>query len=120
MQAGIAALSSWSTNALIVAQQVDNGSDDVWGGWGSVIFVITIVAIIATVILVLIWQLSQNARARSAAAATAAQDEAYRKLAEQSAMAQERVAADLATLNTSVTELRERVASIEKMMREVE
>jgi len=119
MQAGIAALNTWSANFLVVAQQADN-DDSVWSGWGGIVFVICIVAIVATVILVLIWQVSKTAQSRRAAAVTAAQDEAYRKLAEQSALAQERVAADLAMLNTTVTELRERVASIEKMMREVE
>lgn len=121
MQAGIAALSTWSTNFLVVAQQVDNDSDNnVWSGWGSVIFVTTVVAIVAAVVIVLIWQLSKSAQARHAAAATAAQGEAYRKLAEQSASTQESLSTELTTLNTTMADLRERVASIEKMMREVE
>jgi hypothetical protein len=119
MQAGIATLSSWSTQQLIVAQQSDSSSD-VWSGWGSVIFVICIVAIIAAVVVFLIWQLSKSAQARNANAAMAAQGEAYRKLAEQSATAQEHLSAELATLNASMSNLRERVASMEKMMREVE
>lgn len=121
MQAGIAMLQTWSANFLVVAGQVDNDSqNDVWSGWGSVIFVISIVAIVAAVALVLIWQIFKTSQARTAAAVTAARDEAYRKLAEQSALAQETMAADFATLNTSIADLRERVASIEKMMREVE
>jgi flagellar basal body-associated protein FliL len=120
MQAMIAMLNSWSANFLIAAQQVDDDANEVWSGWGSVIFVISIVAIIAAVVLVLIWQISKTAQARAAATTTASQGEAYRALAEQAAAAQEKMATDLVALNVTITDLRERVASIEKMMREVE
>ena len=61
------------------------------------------------VITVVIWQLFATRRAH----AVIARDEAYRKLAEQLAESQQKTAEDLA-------DIKERVANIERVLKEVE
>jgi hypothetical protein len=75
----------------------------------GIVLVMVLFTLIAAVIIVVIWQVFANRRAL----AVVARDEAYRKLAEQSAETQRRIVDDLA-------DLRQRVASIEKILKEVE
>jgi F0F1-type ATP synthase membrane subunit b/b' len=75
----------------------------------GVILVMVLFIVIAAVIIVVIWQVFGTRRAM----AVVARDEAYRKLAEQSAEAQQHMMDDLA-------DLRQRVASIEKLLKEID
>ena len=70
-------------------------------------------------VVVLIWQVFKSYQARVAARVTIAQDEAFRRLAEEATAAQRKTAAELAGLTEGVAELRGRVAALEKLLSEV-
>ena len=94
-------------------------TNDVWEGWGSVILVCGFVLLVALILALVIWQLFRTRQTRMMTDARVAEANAYRTLAEEAATAQTRMANELATLGESVTDLRTRVASIEKMLAEV-
>ena len=94
-------------------------TNEVWAGWGSLIFVLTIITIVALVAALLIWQVFRTKQTRMMSEARVAEANAYRTLAEEAAAAQHRTAEELATMSESVTDLRTRVASIERMLAEV-
>jgi Tfp pilus assembly protein PilO len=75
----------------------------------GIVLVMVFLTLIAAVVIVVIWQVFASRRAL----AMVARDEAYRKLAEQAAETQQRMVDDLA-------DLRQRMASIEKILKEVE
>ena len=72
-------------------------------------FAFGVLALLTVIIAITIWQLSTNYRAK----ASAAREEAYRKLAEQAVTAQTQI-------NVALAEMSPRLAAIEKMLREVE
>ena len=82
--------------------------------WGM-IFVLGLLALITVLIVVFIWQVFATSRAR----ASAAREEAYQKLAERSVEAQERTAGEQQKISEDLSDLRARVAAIEKLLREV-
>jgi hypothetical protein len=103
---------------LVVAQtEVEN---DVWAGWGSVFFVLGIMAIFAVVVSILIWQVFRTRQATIESRAQIAREEAYRRLAEEGVSVQNRTAAELTQLTEGMADLRVRVATIERVLREVE
>lgn len=111
-----------TTGVLLQVQaqtETANDNNEVWGGWGSVAFVTTIVTLVALIVALLIWQLFRTKQVRTAAEVSIAQEAAYKKLAEQVADAQTRTAGELAVIRESVTDLRTRVATIERMLAEV-
>ena len=67
------------------------------------------------VILLVVWQGFVTWRAR----ASIARDDAYRKLAEQFSVAQQRTAEEQQKISDDLGDLRARVAAIEKLLREV-
>jgi hypothetical protein len=77
---------------------------------GFVLVILTLITIIAVVV---ISQYLKNVRVKIMSAAEIARDEAYRKLAEENVAVQKKIQEDLA-------DLRVRVASMEKMLREIE
>lgn len=116
-------LSSLDSGTMLFALQTaneTNETNDVWAGWGSVIFVMGMTAIIALVIYLVIWQVFKTRQNRYATDAVIARDVAYRKLAEEMAVTQEQAAEDLATLRRDMADIRQRVTSMERMLREVE
>jgi hypothetical protein len=111
-----------TTSVLLQVQaqtETVDDTNDVWAGWGSVIFIITIIVIVALVVSLLIWQIFRTRQTRMMSDARVAEANAYRTLAEEAASAQSRTAAELASLSETVTDLRNRVASIERMLAEV-
>ena len=109
---------SGSQFMLVVAQtEVEN---DVWSGWGSVLFTLGMMAIFAVVASILIWQVFRTRQATIESRAQIAREEAYRRLAEESVSVQNRTAAELAQLTEGMADLRVRIATIERMLREVE
>lgn len=82
--------------------------------WGM-IFVLGLLALITVLIVVFIWQVFATSRAR----ASAAREEAYQKLAERSVEAQERTDREQQKISEDLSDLRARVAAIEKLLREV-
>lgn len=82
--------------------------------WGM-IFALVLFALITVLIVVVVWQGFATWRAR----ASVAREEAYRKLAEQSAAAQQRTAEEEQKISEDLGDLRARVATIEKLLRDV-
>ncbi len=74
----------------------------------GIVFVLGVCVLITIIIVVVVWQLFGTWRAR----ASLAREEAYRKLVEDTASAQRQIAGDL-------SDLRARVETIEKLLREV-
>jgi hypothetical protein len=72
-------------------------------------FVLGILPLVTVIIVVSIWQFASNQRAK----ASAAREEAYRKLAEEAVKTQTEIAETL-------KEMRPKLAAIEKLLREVE
>lgn len=77
----------------------------VWGMW----FAFGIMLLLTVIVTVVIWQLFATRRAHAALA----RDDAYRKLAERATEAQQKTSEDL-------SDLRQRVERIEKLLSEVE
>lgn len=109
-----------SSVLLVTAQVETQAENEVWSGWGSVFFTLGMMTIFALVGTVLIWQIFRTRQATIESRARIAQEEAYRRLAEEATSVQNRTAADLAHLTEGMADLRVRVANIERMLREVE
>lgn len=106
---------------MLVTAQVENEAvNEVWSGWGSVFFVLGIMTIIAIVVSIVLWQVFRTKQQTIESRAQIAQEEAYRKLAEEATSVQNRTAAELHQLTEGMADLRVRVATIERMLREVE
>jgi heme/copper-type cytochrome/quinol oxidase subunit 2 len=105
---------------LVTAQTETQTENEVWAGWGSVFFVLGIMTIVAIVATVLIWQIFRTRQATIESRARIAQEEVYRRLAEEGTSAQNRTAAELTQLTEGMADLRVRVATIERMLREVD
>lgn len=68
---------------------------------------------------VFVWQTFKTAQIHATAKVSTEREAAYRALAEEVAAGQQRLAAALTEVNTTLTELRARVAKVERLMREV-
>ena len=86
-------------------------------GMGSALLVLCLVTVVFVVI---ISQVLKNRRAKIATAAEIAQNEAYRNLAEEAITVQRRTAEDQQKITRDISEMKERINSIEKMLREVQ
>lgn len=87
-------------------------------GWGSV-FVLGLAALVAIILVAIIWQVFKTAQTKTAADATFAQEAAYRTLAEGAVRAQQSTAEWQRKMATDLADLRDRVAAMEKLLREV-
>jgi hypothetical protein len=83
--------------------------------WGNVIAIVFLI-VIASIVIVVIWQ---HHATRQATAAVLRDDE-YKKLAERATTAHEQIVQELGAANAELSDLRGRVAEIERMMKEVE
>lgn len=97
-----------------------NSSGEIWGGWGSVVLVTAVASLFLILIIVSSYQAFKTQQTKTLAKAQIARDEAYRELAEQSSNAIKRTANEQERMAADLAELRNRIASIEKMLREVE
>lgn len=88
-------------------------------GWG-IIFILGLVIVVGFVLAILIWQIFKTNQTKTVAQIQASGADSYRKLAEQTAESQAQTAERLEKLTEDVGDLRQRVASIEKMLSEVE
>jgi hypothetical protein len=87
-------------------------------GWG-IVFVLGLTAAIAAIIIVAMWQIFSVARTDTKARAELARDDAYRSLARETAAAQQAIADEQGKIARDLADLRDRMVSVEKMMREV-
>jgi HAMP domain-containing protein len=78
-------------------------------------FAAAIAALIAVILVAVIWQLGGTSRARAAAA----RDDAYKDLAGRSTAAQAKTAEELERVAGELADLKSRLASMERLMREV-
>lgn len=83
--------------------------------WADVVFLLGGFTVILAAVAFVIWQIFATYRARAAIA----REQAYQKLAESSARTQERIAEDLTKATRELEDLRTRMASVERMLREV-
>jgi hypothetical protein len=84
--------------------------------WTQAVFVLGMLAIFATVGIVVVWQALVTWRSRM----SVAREEAYRNLAEQVTQAQLRIADSLEKAVTELSELRQRTAELERLLKEVD
>ncbi len=82
----------------------------------SLAFIITVSMFVAAIIIVAIIQVSITARARM----SVAREDAYHKLAEQSASVDQKTSEELQKISSDLSEIRNRLSGIEKILREVE
>lgn len=87
-----------------------------WMAVFGMFFTIALLVLITVVIVVVIWQSFVTKRARM----SVEREEAYRKLAEQATAVQQKTAMVEEKITEGVEELRTRVATIEKLLRDVE
>ena len=106
---------------LQVQAQTETVDDpnDVWAGWGSVILVSGTVFLVAVLLALLIWQIFRTSQTRMMTNATVTLTDSYRTLAEEATAAQTRTAEEIEQLREGVTDLRTRVATIERILAEV-
>lgn len=71
-------------------------------------------------ILMLAWQMFKTRQTRITSRAEIARDEAYRKLAEEAILAQQKMTENQGKMVKELSELRVRITSIEKVLHEVE
>jgi hypothetical protein len=96
------------------------GSEEsVLEGWGADLLAVTVSALALVLVGVLIWQVFKTYQTKLAVDAHTAQEAAYRTLAERGARAQEHASEQLVLLQENVAELNTRVASIERLLKDV-
>lgn len=86
--------------------------------WGvqEIVGVIGVFVLATVVITVTIWQLAVTWRAKAALA----REHSYRTLAEQTANRQESIERQLTNINDRLTELHQRVDSVEQILKQIE
>lgn len=84
--------------------------------WADAGIAIAGIAFITVVLSVLIWQIFSTGRT----GLSAKRENAYRKLAEDSAEAQNRIADGLEKATAELADLRQRTAELERMLKDVE
>lgn len=94
---------------MIVA--AENGTD-----WPEAAIAIAGIALVTIIVVAVLWQVFSTWRARM----SVAREEGYRKLAEEVTDAQAKTATGLEATARELTDLRERVAELERMLKEVE
>lgn len=88
--------------------------------WQDIVFILGISLGALSIIASVIWMALRTWQVRMATQVDIAREAAYRKLAEEFQVAQQQTAAELRAVSDALTDLRGRVASIERILREVE
>ena len=92
----------------------------IWEGWGSVILVVSVSVLVLVLVGVLIWQAFKTYQTKMALDTNSSHEAAYRALAEPATAAQQQANGQLIKLNEHVAELNARLASIERLLKQVE
>ncbi len=95
-------------------------NEEIIFGIGGMGFVLVILSLITIVAVVVISQVLKTSRAKAASMAEIARDEAYRKLAEEAVSVQRMIAEDQQKIVKDLSEMKERIKAMEKMLREVD
>jgi hypothetical protein len=92
---------------------LQTANDDL--SWPEALIAACLFTLITTVVVVVIWQVFGTRRARM----SVEREEAYRRLAEESLSAQSRLAVQQQRMADDLTSMNERIAGIEKLLKEV-
>ncbi|MCT2589552.1 hypothetical protein LHJ74_06375 [Streptomyces sp. N2-109] len=84
--------------------------------WAEVIGVIGMFVLLICVVTMTIWQVAKSLRAK----AVLAREDSYKKLAEAAVSSQQATELQLAELGTQLTEMRDRMGTLERILKEVE
>lgn len=84
--------------------------------WQEVIGAIGMFVLLIIVVTMIIWQVSASLRAK----AVLAREDSYKKLAEAALSSQQQTETELATISTQLTELRDRMGTLERILKDVE
>ncbi len=95
-------------------------NSSVWKGLGADLLAVSVTTMVLVVVVVLVWQVFKTYQTRLAVDAHAAQEAAYRALAERTTRAQEHAAEQLELLQENVAGLNTRLTSIERILKDVE
>lgn len=95
-------------------------NDEVIFGVGGMGFVLVILTLITIVIVVVVSQFFKTARSKALNIAEITRDEAYRKLADEAISVQQKIAKDQQKMAMDLSEMKDRINAMEKMLREVE
>lgn len=87
------------------------------GGMGFVLVILTLITIVAVVV---VTQLLKTSRAKAASMAAVTRDEAYRQLAGEAVSVQRQIVEAQQQIGRDLAEMKERLAAIEKMLREID
>lgn len=89
-------------------------------GWGADLLAVSVSTLVLALVGVVIWQLFKTYQTKLAVDEHATQGAAYRALADRSTRAQEQTTEQLTRLQEDVADLNTRVASIERLLKDVE
>ncbi|NLF46448.1 MAG: hypothetical protein GX581_10265 [Syntrophomonadaceae bacterium] len=95
-------------------------NEEVIFGIGGMGFVLVILALITIITVVVVSQALKTQRTKTMSMAEIARDEAYRKLAEEAVSVQRKITGEQQKIVSDLSEMKERIISMEKMLREVE
>lgn len=84
--------------------------------WQEVIGAIGMFVLLIIVVTMIIWQVSASLRAR----AVLAREDSYKKLAEAALSSQQRTETELTAISTQLTELQDRMGTLERILKDVE
>lgn len=83
-------------------------------------FVLVILTLLTVLIVSVVWQGFKSWQIKTASKAEIARDEAYRKLAAEAVSVQQKLAEDQQRMVKDLSEMKERINAMEKMLREID
>ncbi|MPZ23724.1 MAG: hypothetical protein GEU28_09295 [Dehalococcoidia bacterium] len=96
------------------------GGNDIWEGWGSVALVVGSTLVVLLIVGALLWQLIKTLQTRMTTQAEIARDGAFRRLAEESTATQRQFIEQQESVVSDMSDVKARLAAIEKLLREVD
>lgn len=110
----------WNSLATLPLLQVSGEPDsNVWAGWGSVILVCGVVFLVFAIAALFLWQGMKDGRERMMFEVSNERDDLFRKLADRATASQEQFAETQLQITREIADMRQRIAAMEKMMKEV-
>lgn len=94
--------------------------ETIWQGWGSVMLVVSVSVLVLVLVGVLIWQAFKTYQTKMTIDANSSYEEAYRALVDQATAAQQHANRQLMVLNEHIAELNAHLASIERLLKQME
>jgi len=95
-------------------------TNDIWGGWGSVALVVSVSLAFMFIVAILVWQAFKTWQASIENKALIARDKAYEVLADKSVYTQQKLLEQQERIIQDISDMRERVTSIEQKLAAVD